>query len=277
MTRIIKPLVLTVVLLLLPVVYTLDVSAEENKIEVQWLGHAAFKIVSVNGKVLLIDPFLRHNPKTPAEYKNLNAFGKIDVILITHAHGDHVGDGPALAKKHNIPLYAPPGLSDTFVALGVLPAKLLPKFNKGGFVTPLGAGIKITMTRAEHSSEYKWKNPKTKSTEVHVGGEPVGYIIEFENGFKLYHMGDTGIFGDMKLIGDYYNPDLVLIPIGSNYVMDPVDAAYATTKLIKPRFAIPIHFGTFPILKGTAMQFRNALGETSTELIIMKPGDIKRF
>ena len=88
-------------------------------------------------------------------------------------------------------------------------------------ITPLGEGIKITMTRAEHSSEYAWTNPKTNQAEVHVGGEPAGFIIEFENGFKVYHMGDTGLFGDMSLIGSYYQPDLVMIPIGGHFLMNP--------------------------------------------------------
>ncbi|MFV2058264.1 MAG: metal-dependent hydrolase, partial [Thiohalomonadales bacterium] len=249
-------------LLLLTLQYTANVAAAEKKIDLQWLGHSAFKIVSLTGKVIVIDPFLSNNPKTPAEYKNIYALGKIDTILITHGHADHVGDTVALAKKYKAPVYAPPGLSDSFIALGVLPKKLLPKFNKGGVVTPWGNDIKITMTHAEHSSEYKWKNRRTGAIELHVGGEPVGYIIEFENGFKIYHMGDTGLFGDMRLIGDYYNPDLILIPIGSNYTMGPIDAAYATTELLKPHFAIPIHYGTFPVLKGTPAQYRHALGDS---------------
>ena len=91
------------------------------------------------------------------------------------------------------------------------------------------------MTRAEHSSELLWGNPLTGKDETHVGGEPVGFIIEFENGSKLYHMGDTGLFADMKFIGEYYKPDLVLIPIGGHFVMDPRDAAYATREMLKPR------------------------------------------
>ena len=112
--------------------------------------------------------------------------------------------------------------------LGVLPMDLSPRFGKGGTIQPFGpGGVKITATRAEHSSEYAWKNPATTKDEVHVGGEPVGFIVEMENGFKVYHMGDTGLFGDMKFIGEYYKPDLVLIPIGGHFVMSPADAAYA--------------------------------------------------
>lgn len=126
------------------------------------------------------------------QYKNLDALGKIDLLLVTHAHGDHLGDAPDIAKKHNAPMIGPAGLNQALLTLGVLPANLAPRMNKGGIITPLGPDIKITMTRAEHSSELVWKNPATGKDETHVGGEPVGFIIEFENGFKVYHMGDTG-------------------------------------------------------------------------------------
>ncbi len=252
-------------------------SAGGGKVTVQWFGHAAFKITSVEGKVILIDPFLTKNPKAPDKYKDLKALGKVDLILVTHAHGDHVGDGPALAKMHHAPLYAPAGLNDTLLALDILPKELSPRFNKGGVITPLGPGIKITMTRAEHSSEFRWKNPQSGQTEIHVGGEPAGFIIEMENGFKVYHMGDTGIFGDMKLIGEYYKPDLVLIPIGGHFVMSPKDAAYATNTWLKPRHAIPMHYGTNPSLKGTPEEYVRALGKTRTKVYALKPGEEIRF
>jgi len=185
-----------------------SVGAQEGKIEVLWLGQAATKITTVRGKVIVIDPFLTQNPKTPPQYKNLDALGKVDLILVTHAHGDHLGDGPQLAKRHNVPLWGPAGLNQSPRTLGILPANLAPRMNKGGVITPLGPDIKIVMIRAEHSSELLWVNPVTGKEETHVGGEPVGFIIEFENGFTLYHMGDTGIFADMQWIGEYYQPDV---------------------------------------------------------------------
>jgi L-ascorbate metabolism protein UlaG (beta-lactamase superfamily) len=130
--------------------------------------------------------------------------------------------------------------------------------------------------RAEHSSELVHKNAAGKD-EVHVGGEPVGYIIELENGFKIYHMGDTGLFGDMKMIGEYYKPDLIMIPIGGHFVMDPRDAAVATREMLKPRYAIPFHYGTFPMLKGTPEEYVQALGQSPTQVIPMKPGDKVEF
>ena len=251
--------------------------AADGKVTVQWFGQSAFKITSPTGKVILIDPFLTKNPKTPAEHKDLAALGRIDLILVTHAHGDHVGDGPALAKQHQAPLYGPAGLNDTLVALGELPPELAPRFNKGGVIQPLGEGIRITMTRAEHSSEYRWTNPQTGKQEIHVGGEPAGFVIELENGFRLYHMGDTGLFGDLGFIAEYYRPDLVLIPIGGHFVMDPKDAAHATRHYLKPRFAIPMHYGTNPMLKGTPEEYVQALGQTGTKVLTLSPGEQVQF
>jgi L-ascorbate metabolism protein UlaG (beta-lactamase superfamily) len=251
--------------------------AADGKVTVQWFGQSAFKITTVGGKTILVDPFLTKNPKTPPEHKDLAALGKIDLILVTHAHGDHVGDGPALATTHQVPLYGPPGLNETLVALGELPQGLSPRFNKGGTIQPLGDGIRITMTRAEHSSEYRWTNPQTGKQEIHVGGEPAGFVIELENGFRLYHMGDTGLFGDLGFIAEYYRPDLVLIPIGGHFVMDPKDAAYATRHYLKPRFAIPMHYGTNPMLKGTPEEYVRALGQTDTKVLALSPGERVEF
>ncbi len=108
-------------------------------------------------------------------------------------------------------------------------------------------------------------NPASGRTEVHVGGEPVGFILEMEDGFRIYHMGDTALFSDMRLIAERYHPDLVLIPIGGHFVMDPADAAYAVREWLKPAHVIPMHYGTTPLLKGTPEQFRAALGASSTD------------
>jgi L-ascorbate metabolism protein UlaG (beta-lactamase superfamily) len=256
---------------------TTAVAQPQGKIELLWLGQSAVKITSATGKVIVIDPFLTNNPKTPQQYKNLDALGKIDLLLVTHAHGDHLGDAPDLAKKYNAPMIGPAGLNQSLLTLGVLPANLAPRMNKGGIITPLGPDIKITMTRAEHSSELVWKNSATGKDETHVGGEPVGFIIEFENGFKVYHMGDTGLFGDMRWIGEYYKPDLILIPIGGHFVMNPQDAAVATRDMLKPKHAIPIHYGTFPVLRGTPEEYVKALGQTTTKVHPLNPGDKLTF
>jgi L-ascorbate metabolism protein UlaG (beta-lactamase superfamily) len=198
---------------------------------------------------------------------------------VTHGHGDHIADAPELARMNNARVYAPGDLNQTLTTLGVLPPELLPRMNKSGSVTPFAdvPGLKITAVKAEHSSLYVWKNPASNKDEVHVGGEPVGFIIELENGLKIYHMGDSGLFMDMKFIGEYYQPDVLLIPIGGNFTMGPVEAAYATREWIKPKTVIPMHYGSNPLGKGTPQEFEKALGITSTKLLVMQPGDKASF
>jgi L-ascorbate metabolism protein UlaG (beta-lactamase superfamily) len=247
----------------------------QGKTEVLWLGQSAMRITSPGGKVIVIDPFLSKNPKTPAAWKNPAALGKVDLVLVTHAHGDHLGDAAEIVKANNAPLWASQGLAASLAALGEIPGNLSNRMGQGGSIMPFGAGgVKITMTHAEHNSELAWTNPATGKTEIHFGGEPCGFIIQMENGFKIYHMGDTGLFGDMKFIGEYYKPDVVLIPIGGGqFVMDPTDAAYAIREWLKPKYAIPIHYGTTPALKGTPKEFTDAIGTGPTKVIVMNPGD----
>ena len=244
-----------------------------GKIEVLWLGQAAFRITTMTGKVIVIDPWLTTNPKTPAQYKDLKNLGKVDVVLLTHGHFDHSFNAAELAKLNKVRLYAPPGLKDTLVSIGEIPAELAPGMNKSGIVTPLGPEIKFNMVRAEHSSEFSWKNPKTGRVENLPGGEPVGWIIELENGFKIYHMGDTGLFGDMRFIGEFYKPDLVLVPIGGNFTINAQLGAYAIRELIKPKFAIPMHYGTYPILAGKPEDFVKDLGDAPIKVMVLQPGE----
>ena len=253
--------------------------AQSGKAELLWLGQSAFRLTTPGGKVIVIDPWLRTNPATPAEYKELGKLGKVDLILVTHGHFDHIADAPALAVLNKARLYAPGDLNQTLTVLGVLPAEQLPRMNKGGTVAPFAdaPGIRITEVRADHSSVYVWKNPVTGKDETHVGGEPVGFIIELENGFRIWHMGDTGLFSDMMFIADYYKPDLVLLPIGGNFTMDPKDAAFATREWIRPKFAIAMHYGTNPLARGTLAQYLEALGDTPTKVLTLKPGDKVEF
>jgi L-ascorbate metabolism protein UlaG (beta-lactamase superfamily) len=253
--------------------------AQTAKAELMWLGQSAFRLTTPSGKVIVIDPWLKPNPKTPAEYKNLENLGKVDLILVTHGHFDHISDAPALALMNKARVYAPGDLNQTLTVLGVLPPELLPRMNKSGTVTPFAdvPGLKITMVKAEHSSVYVWKNPASGKDETHVGGEPVGFIIELENGVKIYHMGDTGLFMDMKFIGEYYKPDVLLIPIGGNFTMDPAQAAYATREWIKPKTAIPMHYGTNPLNQGTPQQYQQALGQTTTKVLALQPGEKTSF
>jgi L-ascorbate metabolism protein UlaG (beta-lactamase superfamily) len=250
--------------------------AEDGKTTLLWLGQSAWRVTTPSGKSIVIDPFITQNPKTPAEWKDLDKLGKIDVVLVSHGHPDHLGDATTLVKKNNIQMWAPAGLQDSIVEVGLLTAEQAPRMNKGGTITPIGPDIKITAVHADHSSELAYVNPETKKREMHSGGEPMGWIIKLENGFTIYHMGDTAVFSDMKLIGDMYKPDLLLIPIGGHFVMDPQAAAVAT-KMVNPKYVIPMHYGTSPQLKGTPEEFAAALGKTSTKLMPMTPGQSVSF
>jgi len=275
-------LVLWIALAVAPVAATAqEPAAAGARIQLLWLGQSTFRIRTISGKVIVIDPFLINNPKTPPEYRKLDTLGKVDLILVTHGHFDHFADAPALAQLNNAPVIGPAGLNQSMQTLGILPPELAPRMNKGGTITPFAStgapGVRITQVHAEHSSELVWRNPATGKDETHVGGEPVGYVIELENGFRIYHMGDTGLFGDLKLIGEHYKPDLVLIPIGGHFVLDPVDAAFAIREYLKPRFVIPMHYGTIPLLKGTPEEFSAALGASATKVMVLKPGDTADF
>jgi L-ascorbate metabolism protein UlaG (beta-lactamase superfamily) len=247
-----------------------------GKTELLWLGQASFRIKSPGGKVIVVDPWLINGPKAPAAYKDLAALGKVDLLLVTHGHVDHLGDAPAIAKLNNTVLYGPADMITPLVTLGVLPANLTHRFNKSGSVTPL-PGIKVTAVKAEHSSLLLWNNPATGKNEAHPAGEAMGYIIQLENGFKIWHMGDTGLFPDMKFISEHYKPDLVLIPIGGNFTMDPEDAAYAARTWINPANIIPIHYNANPIAKGTLAEFQAAMKGSSIKVIPMTEGQTVEF
>lgn len=248
-----------------------------GKTEILWLGQAAFRIKSPGGKIIVIDPWITGGPKAPAAFKtNLSALGKVDVLLVTHAHVDHIGDAPALAKLNNTKLFGPADMITPLVTLGVLPAELTHRFNKSGQVRP-AEGIKVTAVAAEHSSLYLWRNPATEKNESHPAGEAVGYIIELENGFKIWHMGDTGLFGDMKFISEYYKPDLVMAPIGGNFTMGPEDAAFAMNTWIKPKMVLPMHYNSNPLAPGTLPQFQEAMKGSTVRIVPMTEGQMIEF
>ena len=253
-----------------------NAQAPAGKAELQWFSQAGFKLTTPGGKVIMIDPWIKGATRLPDEFKDLSKLGKVDLILGTHGHGDHLGDAMEISKTNNVPIWGPAGMNQFLATLGMMPGNLVPRMNKGGTIEPF-PGVKITQVRAEHSSEMILKDPTTGKDTSFPAGEPVGFIIQLENGFKIYHMGDTGLFGDMRMIGDMYKPDLLLIPIGGHYVMDPKDAAYATRELIKPKMAFPMHYASNPFLKGTPAEFKAALGTTNIQVVDMNPGDKKQF
>ena len=218
----------TRLLLLLSVIGQLFAGvALAQQVEVLWLGHSAFRFTSTKGKVIVIDPFLTKNPKTPAKYKDLKNLGKIDLILITHGHQDHLGDSVELAKMTGSTVVSTTEVVGNLVALGVVDGAKTIAMNKGGTVTPLGPGIKIHMVPAEHSGSVDLQAVKPGFTGARflAGGTANGYVVEFESRFKIYHSGDTDLFGDMALISKFFKPDLSLVCIGGHLTMDPERAA----------------------------------------------------
>lgn len=251
-------------------------------IEVLWLGHATTRITSASGKVIIIDPFLRQNPKTPAKYRELKALGKVDLILVTHGHADHIRDLKELAILTNAKVVANYDFVLNLISLGVLDSDQMIGMNKGGTVSPLGRGIKVHMVPAEHSStmdlSVTGKNiAGLEGLRAIYGGPSVGYVVELETGFKIYHSGDTDVFPGMVLIQEFYRPDLALICIGGHFTMGPKGAAYALSRLIKPKQVIPIHYGTFPVINRTPDELIEALGDSSIEVLKLAPGQTAKF
>ncbi len=228
---------------------------------INYLGHSAFRVVTAGGEQILIDPFLTDNPTTPDELKEA---GDVHTILVTHGHFDHLGDTVPIARETGATVIANFEIFSYLQSKGV--ENVMP-MQKGG--TAQVGGIKVIATHAFHSSSIAEED----GTIVYAG-EPMGYILEFESGFKLYHSGDTAVFGDMQLIGELYQPDLALLPIGNQVVMSPFEAAHAA-RLLGVRHVVPMHYGTFPFIPGTPEEFQKHLGEIAPDVTVhvMQPGD----
>jgi L-ascorbate metabolism protein UlaG (beta-lactamase superfamily) len=225
-------------------------------VRVTFYGHSAFKLT--DGKVsVVIDPWLS-NPllNTPLEQ-----VGQVDLICVTHGHGDHVGETVPLAQKTGAPVLA---IHELSVILANQGAPQAIGMNKGGTVPY--RGLKVTMTQAVHSSAVD------EGGRLIAAGDPGGFVIRFPNGFTAYHAGDTAAFKDMELIRELYQPELAMLPIGSHYVMNPAEAALAC-RLLKPKWVIPMHYGTFPVLTGTPEELRELIKGEGIEVIALKPGE----
>jgi L-ascorbate metabolism protein UlaG (beta-lactamase superfamily) len=218
-----------------------------------WLGHSSFRIDTPGGKRVYVDPFLHGNPTCPESELEPE---RVDVVAVTHGHGDHVGDTVALARKHGCPVVAQVELAGWLGSKGV-EKRLDP--NKGGTVDV--DGVKFTLTHAHHSSS---------TPDGTYAGEPCGIVVEVENGTKLYFAGDTCVFGDMQLIGRIYAPDIAVLPIGDHYTMGPREAAVAL-ELLGTKRCVPCHWGTFPPLVGRPQQLQELAPDVQVEQI--EPGD----
>lgn len=226
-------------------------------IEIQWLGHAAFRIGSGGGTTFLIDPFISRNPATPAELKDLSSY-RPDFILVTHSHGDHLGDAFELARRHQAPIVSV-SMPELF-RKEELPESLMQTVNVGGSVR-LGDAV-VHVVPAMHGSE--------------PSGRPVGFVIEFADGRSVYHQGDTWIFGDMALIEELYHPTIILMNAGGRaYNQSAEVGLMGINRWFKPRFIIPMHYASMPAMS-TEEEVRTAIGH-DPRVRFMKPGEVARF
>ena len=223
---------------------------------VTWLGHATVLVQTPKGTNILIDPFIEHNPKYPKDFVLPE---KIDFILLSHGHGDHMADAAPVAKKHNSTVVAIYELAAFIAEQGV---KQTMGMNLGG--TAQLADVAATMVEAKHSACTQDKDG------TRYAGVAAGYVLTVADGPVLYHAGDTAVFSDMKLIRDLYHPDVAMLPIGGFYTMGPKEAAVAA-QFISPKVVLPIHFGTFPPLTGTPDELAALLGK-EIEVARLTPG-----
>jgi L-ascorbate metabolism protein UlaG (beta-lactamase superfamily) len=226
-------------------------------VQLTWLGHGGFRLDSSGGKRIYLDPWL-DNPKCPAGEKDPE---RIDVLALTHGHGDHVGNAVDLGKRHTPKVVAIFELASWLQSQGVPNAGDL-GMNKGGTIDV--DGVRFTMTQAVHSGGLVGEDGITYL------GEPCGFVVEVENGLKVYFSGDTAVFGDMELIGRIYEPDVAVLPIGDHFTMGPREAAVAL-ELLGVKRCIPGHYATFPLLTGTPDELRRLA--PGVEIIAPEPGE----
>lgn len=215
-------------------------------VKITWLGHAAFKIEG--SRVVLIDPWISGNPSS--SLKSPEDIDRADVVIVTHSHGDHGFEDAVKIAKRTGAVFA--SQYELVVKSGL---ERVEPMNIGGFVDAGGTGVQVSFTQAWHTAEE---------------GDPTGVVVRMD-GFTIYHTGDTGLFSDMKLIGEIYRPDVLLVPIGGRFTMDEEQAARAV-KFVKPKVVIPMHYNTFPLIKADPEKFAALVGDTA-KVVVLKPGE----
>jgi len=229
-----------------------------QKLSFTWLGHATFTFRSPGGKRIIMDPWVSTNPMCPESAKHV---GALDLMLITHGHGDHTADAVSIGRSSGAHVVAPFELAVWLQKKGL---QHVTGMNPGGTLHMLG--LSITMVPAVHSSSVE------DGSELVYTGIATGYVIKFEDGTTVYFAGDTSVFGDMRLIAEIYKPSIGFLPIGDLYTMGPEQAAKAC-ELLGLSHVVPMHYGTFPALTGTPARLRELLG-SRTEVLELRPGEI---
>jgi L-ascorbate metabolism protein UlaG (beta-lactamase superfamily) len=222
---------------------------------ITWLGHSSFRVRTPGGKEILFDPWYTGNPSFIESSRPKSA----DLILISHGHSDHITDAAAMAKQTGATVV---GIWEVTSWLGAKGVQHVEPMNKGGTIT--SKGLRITMTDARHSSSI--------DKDLTYLGEAAGFVVKLENDQTIYYAGDTSLFGDMKLIGELYKPDIAFLPIGDRFTMGPDTAAMAA-QWLGVKQVVPMHYGTFPLLTGTPHQLEQHLKDKGIEVLTLLPGE----
>lgn len=228
-----------------------------QRLTITWVGHSTFILRTPGGKRLLFDPWLTNNPSCPDAMKKPPS---VDLILATHGHSDHIEDLLVCARESGAPVVA---MFEICEWLGRKGIQNVAPMNKGGSLAI--AGVRVTMTDARHSSGL------FDNGQMVYMGEAAGFVVRLEDGRSIYFAGDTALFGDMRLIGELYAPEIVFLPIGDRFTMGP-DTAAKACELLRPRLVVPMHWGTFPLLTGTPADLKPLLPH-GVEMLELRPGE----
>ena len=229
-----------------------------SKLSITWLGHATFIITTPGGKRIVTDPWLEGNPVCPPDMKKID---KADVILLSHGHFDHTGDIVNVARTTGASTIAVFELASWLERKGV---QNTVGMNFGG--TARVAGLEITMVPAIHTSSM------TEADRIEYLGLAAGFVVKTEDGRRFYFAGDTAVFGDMRLIGEMYTPEIAFLPIGDHYTMGP-DGAAVAARMLGVRQVVPMHWGTFPLLTGTPEALKKLVDPHGIDVLALKPGE----
>jgi L-ascorbate metabolism protein UlaG (beta-lactamase superfamily) len=235
-----------------------DHHAVGQRLAITWLGHSTFLLNTPGGKSVLLDPWLTTNPSCP---ERLRKPSQVDVILASHGHADHIEDLVACARLSGAPVVAIYELCDWLGRKGIQHTSPM---NKGG--TQEIAGLSVSMTDARHSSGF------VDGGHMVYMGEPCGFVIRLEDQRTIYYAGDTDVFSDMGLIGEMYRPEIAFLPIGDRFTMGPAGAARACA-MLGVKQVIPMHWGTFPLLKGTPAALRALVEPLGVNVLELRPGE----